>query len=410
MSRIGMMIRSAKMKATTPPKLIPPFHSTAASGTLPIEQTKLSSEMTGPMTGPHSLAASGWPVRNKCRQNESGTQAAMAPAISRPPTMSRMTAAHSETKMWLTDVYPPRLISRRQKLPSAAMLMSIAAWPSIEPARPRFACLRAASIIRARTNTRNAMAISTIMIGPPMNSATVNCQLISRARMIPSSITRLVLAISNAIAAVKLAPRRNSERASATAAYEHDDEAAPRPVASASAFGLSLPSSRAMVCRRTTACTTADNVNPRISDQVIAHVIDPATARAWPIASSARILALRGGDGEQLAQAVLEQRVGEAVGQPVEHHPAVLAEADQPGQPQHLQRVGDLVLGGLQGQRQVAHAQFPGRRQGEQDPGADRVGQHPQQPGQPPGLSRRQGPGPGRGHPLRADRVLVIKR
>ena len=30
----------------------------------------------------------------------------------------------------------------------------------------------------------------------------------------------------------------------------------------------------------------------------------------------------------------------EAVGQPVEHHPAVLAEADHPGQPQHLQRVG----------------------------------------------------------------------
>ena len=79
-----MMIRSAKMNATTPPKLIPPFHSTPASGTLPIEQTKLSSEMTGPMTGPHSLAASGWPVRNRCRQKVSGTQAPTAPAISRP--------------------------------------------------------------------------------------------------------------------------------------------------------------------------------------------------------------------------------------------------------------------------------------------------------------------------------------
>ena len=65
-----MMIRSAKMKATTPPKLIPPFHSTAASGTLPIEQTKLSTEMTGPITGPHSFAASGCPVRNRCCQKE----------------------------------------------------------------------------------------------------------------------------------------------------------------------------------------------------------------------------------------------------------------------------------------------------------------------------------------------------
>ena len=36
--------------------------------------------------------------------------------------------------------------------------------------------------------------------------------------MMPSSMTRLVDAISNAIAAVKLAPLRKSERASATAA------------------------------------------------------------------------------------------------------------------------------------------------------------------------------------------------
>ena len=36
--------------------------------------------------------------------------------------------------------------------------------------------------------------------------------------MMPSSTTRLVLAISNTIAAVKLAPLRNRERASATAA------------------------------------------------------------------------------------------------------------------------------------------------------------------------------------------------
>ena len=99
-----MMIRSAKMKAVTPPKLMPPFHSTPASGTLPIEQTKLSMEMTGPMSGPQSLAASGWPVRNRCRQKLSGTQAPIAPAISSPPAMSRITEAHSMTKMWLTDV------------------------------------------------------------------------------------------------------------------------------------------------------------------------------------------------------------------------------------------------------------------------------------------------------------------
>ena len=51
-----------------------------------------------------------------------------------------------------------------------------------------------------------------------------------------------------------------------------------------------------------TAWTTADRVKPRISDQVICHVIDPATARAWPIASSARIVSLRGRDRARLGQ------------------------------------------------------------------------------------------------------------
>ena len=127
------------------------------------------------------------------------------------------------------------------------------------------------------------------MIGPPMNSARVNCQEMSRARMMPSSMTRLVLAISKTMAAVKLAPLRNSERASATAAYEQDEEAAPSPVARASAAGRSLPSSRTTVDRRTTACTTADSVKPRISDQVTCQVIEPARPSAWPSASSTRI-------------------------------------------------------------------------------------------------------------------------
>jgi len=71
---------------------------------------------------------------------------------------------------------------------------------------------------RFLTNSRNATATSTIMTGPPANSARVNCQDSSSAMMMPSSITRLVLAISKAIAAVKLAPRRNRVLASATAA------------------------------------------------------------------------------------------------------------------------------------------------------------------------------------------------
>src|SRR5690348_8130781 len=93
MFRIGRMIRSAKIKATTPPKLMPPFHSTAASGMLPTEQTKEITAASGPISGPHSVARIGWSARKKDCQNVLGTQAASAPAIKRPPTMSSQTAA-----------------------------------------------------------------------------------------------------------------------------------------------------------------------------------------------------------------------------------------------------------------------------------------------------------------------------
>src|SRR6516162_8498906 len=81
MFRIGRTIRSAKMKATTPPKLMPPFHSTAASGMLPTEQTKEITATSGPTTGPHNVARTGCSVRKKDCQNVLGTQAVRAPAI-----------------------------------------------------------------------------------------------------------------------------------------------------------------------------------------------------------------------------------------------------------------------------------------------------------------------------------------
>src|SRR6266496_2276724 len=59
MTRIGIMIKSAKMKLITPPKLMPPFHSTAASGTFPIEQTKLKTETSGPISG-HPVLSKIW--------------------------------------------------------------------------------------------------------------------------------------------------------------------------------------------------------------------------------------------------------------------------------------------------------------------------------------------------------------
>ena len=67
-------------------------------------------------------------------------------------------------------------------------------------------------------NSRKMSARRTIISGPPTNSPRTNCQPRRSHMMIPSSMTRFVDAISKAIAAVKLAPWRNRERASATEA------------------------------------------------------------------------------------------------------------------------------------------------------------------------------------------------
>ena len=125
------------MNAVTPPKLSPSFHSTAASGTLPIEQTKLSMATTGPTSGPQIAAATGCPVMKNARQKSGGTQAAMAPAMSRPITRSRRMAAHSITNTCDTDVNPSPDSSRRSSEPRARTDMSMAACPSMDPASPR---------------------------------------------------------------------------------------------------------------------------------------------------------------------------------------------------------------------------------------------------------------------------------
>jgi hypothetical protein len=126
------------------------------------------------------------------------------------------------------------------------------------------------------------------MIGPPTNSAAVNCQPIDRPRITASSTTRFVEPISNAMAATKLAPLRINDRANAnaTAAYEHDDDAAPNAAPVARVRGRSSPSNLTIVDFRTTTCTTADRKNPRINAHKISQVIDPVRASACPIAAT----------------------------------------------------------------------------------------------------------------------------
>src|SRR6266508_2560395 len=285
MLRTGRTIRSAKMNATTPPKLMPPFHRTAASGTLPIEQTNETTATSGPTSGPQSLAASGWPSRKKPCQKCCGTHAASAPATSRPTAMSTQTDAQSITKYWLVAVNPAGERSRDQMDPPPTA-MSMPAWPSMRPATPRSAWSRACSTRLRRSVALNSRARRAIISGPPTNSATVNCQPSSTARMMPSSITRLVEANWKAIAAVKSAPLRKIDLASATAAYEQEEEAAPSPPARQSERGESSGSSRLISLLETTACTAPDRAKPRISAHRISQSIANASPSAWPTGAS----------------------------------------------------------------------------------------------------------------------------
>src|SRR5258708_33836624 len=136
---MGKVIRSAKMKLTTPPKLIPPFHNTAANGTLPTEQTKLIMATNGPTSGPSIFAMVGLLEKKNAFQNELGTHAANAPAMSSPSTISTHTEAQSITKKLLTAVNPLRLNSREENEPPDT-LISMAACPSILPIPPFSAC------------------------------------------------------------------------------------------------------------------------------------------------------------------------------------------------------------------------------------------------------------------------------
>lgn len=63
------------MNATTPPKLMPPFHKTAANGTLLTEQTNDAIATTGPIIGPQIAARTGLSDKKKAFQNSFGTQA-----------------------------------------------------------------------------------------------------------------------------------------------------------------------------------------------------------------------------------------------------------------------------------------------------------------------------------------------
>lgn len=70
------------------------------------------------------------------------------------------------------------------------------------------------------------------------------------------------------------------ERASATATYEHEEGAAPKPQVTARLFGEASGSNRVISFFETTACTIPESANPRHSAHRICQVIANDKARA----------------------------------------------------------------------------------------------------------------------------------
>ena len=68
------------MNEITPPKEMPPLHSAAARGTLPMEQTKLMIAMNGPTITFWRLVQNPWPVAKTECHTDVGTRTARNPA------------------------------------------------------------------------------------------------------------------------------------------------------------------------------------------------------------------------------------------------------------------------------------------------------------------------------------------
>src|SRR4051794_35313196 len=115
---------------------------------------------------------------------------------------------------------------------------------------------------------------------PPRYSATANCQPMSTHSTSPSSHTRFVEANWNASDDVVDAPFWKRLLAMAMAAYEHDEDAAPRPVALATGATPPPESAFWMRSRGTHAWTIADIAKPNTSAHQTCQAIKNASLRA----------------------------------------------------------------------------------------------------------------------------------
>ncbi len=104
------------MNAITPAKLIPPDQSTAASGALPTEQTKLSTAMIGPTITFSIVLIAGGASSMKRKLKKSLPSSPMKPASRKPMLISFQSIFQSPRKLWATSDQARTEVSRSRQL------------------------------------------------------------------------------------------------------------------------------------------------------------------------------------------------------------------------------------------------------------------------------------------------------
>src|ERR1700735_4879015 len=181
--------------------------------------------------------------------------------------------AQSLRKLWATSDHASTDVSR-----CPMDMCSPAEW-CWWPESAWMAWVRACSSRRLETNRRNSSVMTTIRIRPPTNSARVDCQPSRTQMTMPSSTTRLVEANWKARADAAEEPFWKRLLAIAIAAYEHEEEAAPRPVAHPIQRAPDPPSACSIRSRGTQAWTMAEMAKPRTKAHHTAQAMRKASLK-----------------------------------------------------------------------------------------------------------------------------------
>ncbi len=148
---------------------MPPLHSTAASGTLPTEQTKLSTAITGPMNAPQIVCHQRWGVLQEQPVEDVVAQLGHVPRQQEPDEdllVEHLPVAAEVVR----DVRPRRRRRRAGRATAAARRPSGAGGRCRPPGRAR-----APAPPGAGRRTAGPTAIRTIITIPPRYSASANC-------------------------------------------------------------------------------------------------------------------------------------------------------------------------------------------------------------------------------------------